>query len=83
LDCFALDHLPLIFDPVNRWTVRVAKNHAKKDCVQPLTAHEHWHIDADFINIAGTFVFMAKLGEHKQTADSTQWRRTVQNANLT
>jgi hypothetical protein len=33
-----------------------------KGCVQPLTAHEHWHIDVADINIAGTFVFMAKPG---------------------
>ncbi len=30
-----------------------------KGFVQPLTAHEHWHIDVAYINIAGTFVFMA------------------------
>jgi putative transposase len=29
--------------------------------VQPLTAHEHWHIDVAYINIAGTFVFMATV----------------------
>ena len=29
--------------------------------VQPLTAHEHWHIDVARINIAGTFVFMATV----------------------
>ena len=40
-----------------------------KGFVQPLTAHEHWHVDVGYINIAGTFVFMAKLGEHELTAD--------------
>jgi len=40
-----------------------------KGFVQPLTAHEHWHIDVADINIAGTFVFLAKLGEHELTAD--------------
>jgi len=37
--------------------------------LQPLTAHEHWHSDVADINIAGTFVFMAKLGEHELTAN--------------
>ena len=32
-----------------------------KGFVQPLTAHEHWHIDVAYINIAGTFVFMATV----------------------
>ncbi len=40
-----------------------------KGLVQPLTAHEHWHVDVAYINIAGTFVFMAKLGEHELTDD--------------
>ena len=28
---------------------------------QPLVAHEHWHIDISYINIAGTFYFMATV----------------------
>gem|GEM_PF-4346583 len=32
--------------------------------IEQLKAHERWHIDVAYINIAGTFVFMAKLGEH-------------------
>jgi hypothetical protein len=39
-----------------------------KGFVQPLTAHEHWHNDVAYINIAGTFVFMAKLGDHELSA---------------
>lgn len=30
-----------------------------KGFVQPLKANEHWHVDVAWINIAGTFVFMA------------------------
>jgi hypothetical protein len=40
-----------------------------KGFVQPLTTHEHCHIDVADINIAGTFIFMAKPGEHELTAD--------------
>ncbi len=29
--------------------------------VQPLTAHEHWHIDVSYLNISGTFYFMATV----------------------
>ncbi len=32
-----------------------------KGFVQPLTAHEHCHIDVAYINIAGTFEFMATV----------------------
>ena len=28
---------------------------------QPLVAHEHWHIDISYLNIAGTFYFMATI----------------------
>ncbi|QDV25819.1 integrase core domain-containing protein [Aureliella helgolandensis] len=28
---------------------------------QPLVAHEHWHIDISYLNIAGTFYFMATV----------------------
>jgi transposase InsO family protein len=28
---------------------------------QPLTAHEHWHVDVAYINICGTFCFMATV----------------------
>ena len=29
--------------------------------VQPLRAHEHWHIDASYLNIAGTFYFLCSI----------------------
>jgi putative transposase len=29
--------------------------------VQPLKAHEHWHIDISYLNIAGTFYFLCSI----------------------
>jgi putative transposase len=29
--------------------------------VQPVKAHEHWHVDISYLNIAGTFYFMCSL----------------------
>jgi transposase InsO family protein len=29
--------------------------------VQPLLAHEHWHIDVSYLNIAGTFYFLCSI----------------------
>ena len=29
--------------------------------VQPLQAHEHWHIDVSYLNIAGTFYFLCSI----------------------
>ena len=29
--------------------------------VQPLLAHEHWHIDVSYLNIAGTFYFLCSV----------------------
>lgn len=29
--------------------------------VQPLQAHEHWHVDVSYLNIAGTFYFLCSL----------------------
>lgn len=29
--------------------------------VQPLTAHEHWHIDISYVNLAGTFYYLCSL----------------------
>src|SRR5262245_43839505 len=28
---------------------------------QPLRAHEHWHVDVSYINIAGTFFYLCSL----------------------
>jgi transposase InsO family protein len=29
--------------------------------VQPLTAHQHWHMDISYLNVAGTFYFLISL----------------------
>jgi transposase InsO family protein len=29
--------------------------------VQPLTAHEHWHVDISYLNVAGTFFFLCSV----------------------
>jgi putative transposase len=29
--------------------------------VQPLRAHEHWHVDVSYLNIAGTFYFLCSI----------------------
>jgi putative transposase len=29
--------------------------------VQPLQAHEHWHVDVSYLNIAGTFYFLCSI----------------------
>lgn len=29
--------------------------------VQPLTAHEHWHVDISYLNICGTFYYLCSL----------------------
>lgn len=52
--------------------------------VQPLRAHEHWHVDVTYVNIAGTFYYLCSLldgysrtvvhweiREHMTTADVT------------
>jgi hypothetical protein len=31
--------------------------------VQPLKAHQHWHIDISYINICGTFYYMCSILE--------------------
>src|SRR5262249_41179730 len=32
-----------------------------KGFVQPLKAHEHWHVDVSYLNIAGTFYYLCSL----------------------
>jgi putative transposase len=32
-----------------------------KGFVQPLTPHEHWHVDVSYLNIAGTFYYLCSL----------------------
>jgi putative transposase len=29
--------------------------------IQPLTPHEHWHVDVSYLNIAGTFYFLCSI----------------------
>jgi transposase InsO family protein len=29
--------------------------------VQPLTAHEHWHVDISYLNVAGTFYYLTSV----------------------
>ena len=43
---------------------RVKESRKDHGFIKELKAHECWHINVAQINIAGTFVFMAKLGEH-------------------
>ncbi|MGV2339689.1 MAG UNVERIFIED_CONTAM: transposase family protein [Planctomycetaceae bacterium] len=51
-----------IVDYVNRWTVHVARSCARAMVLfSHSPAHEHWHVDVAYINIAGTFVFMATV----------------------
>ena len=41
----------------NKW----APSKKGKGFVQPLKAHEHWHIDISYLNIAGTFYFLCSV----------------------
>jgi putative transposase len=41
---------------LNRWNPKPSKKGT--GFVQPLGAHEHWHIDITYINIAGTFYYL-------------------------
>jgi len=41
----------------NKW----APSKKGKGFVQPLKAHEHWHIDISYLNIAGTFSFLCSV----------------------
>ncbi len=44
---------------LDRWN----KKHSKKGTgfVQPLRAHEHWHIDIAYLNLAGTFYYLCSI----------------------
>ena len=41
----------------NKW----APSKKGKGFVQPLKAHDHWHIDISYLNIAGTFYFLCSV----------------------
>ena len=44
---------------LRRWNGKASKKGT--GFVQPLKAHEHWHIDISYINICGTFYYLCSL----------------------
>ena len=44
---------------LNKWNRKTSKKGT--GFVQPLKAHEHWHIDISYINICGTFYYMCSI----------------------
>jgi len=44
---------------LNRWSRKESKKGT--GFVQPLKAHEHWHIDISYINICGTFYYLCSI----------------------
>ena len=44
---------------LNRWNRKESKKGT--GFVQPLKAHEHWHIDISYLNICGTFYYLCSL----------------------
>jgi transposase InsO family protein len=44
---------------LNRWNRKESKKGT--GFVQPLKAHEHWHIDISYINIRGTFYYLCSV----------------------
>ncbi len=44
---------------LNKWSGKKSKKGT--GFVQPLKAHEHWHIDISYINICGTFYYMCSI----------------------
>ena len=44
---------------LNRWNRKKSKKGT--GFVQPLKAHEHWHIDISYINICGTFYYLCSI----------------------
>lgn len=44
---------------LTQWNVKSTKKGA--GFVQPLTAHEEWHVDVSYINISGTFYYLCSL----------------------
>jgi putative transposase len=44
---------------MNKWNKTVSKKGT--GFVQPLKAHEHWHIDVSYINICGTFYYLCSI----------------------
>jgi putative transposase len=44
---------------LDRWSRKPSRR--GKGFVQPLRAHEHWHIDISYINVAGTFFHLCSI----------------------
>lgn len=44
---------------LNKWNGKPSKKGT--GFVQPLTPHEHWHIDISYLNISGTFYYMCSI----------------------
>jgi transposase InsO family protein len=44
---------------LDRWNKKPSKQGT--GFVQPLTPHEHWHIDISYLNVAGTFYYLCSL----------------------
>ena len=40
---------------------------------QPLRAHEHWHVDVTYINIAGTFYYLCALLDGYRMVTAVTW----------
>lgn len=51
--------------------------------VQPLAAHEHWHIDVSYINLAGTFYFLCSvLDGYSRSIVHWELRETMKEAEV-
>ncbi|MGH9140884.1 MAG: IS3 family transposase [Thermoanaerobaculia bacterium] len=44
---------------LERWNAKASKKGT--GFVQPLAAHEHWHIDISYVNLAGTFYYLCSI----------------------
>lgn len=42
-----------------RWNCKTSKKGA--GFVQPLAAHEHWHVDISYVNVCGTFYYLVSV----------------------
>ena len=38
--------------------------------VQPLSPHEHWHVDVSYLNVAGTYYFLWALANRQSPSDA-------------
>ena len=44
---------------MDRWNRKASKKGT--GFVQPIQAHDHWHIDISYLNICGTFYYMCSI----------------------